>query len=66
MLKKSNGYRAIVRALGSMTEDELKAAITTELAEERRIAVVERLHQRFTSVRARRERAELMKELETT
>lgn len=66
MLKKSNGYRAIVRALGSMTEDELKAAITLELAEERRIAVVERLHQRFTSVRARRERAELMKELETT
>jgi|MudIll2142460700_1097286.scaffolds.fasta_scaffold564491_4 hypothetical protein len=65
MLKKSNGYRAIVRALGGMTEDELKKAIAEELADERRVAVLERLHQRFTTVRARRERAELLKELDT-
>jgi len=64
MKKRDNSYRALSRVLPSMTEEELKAALTEELEGLRRVAVVERLHQRFTTARARRERSELMKELE--
>ena len=46
-----------------MTEDELKTMLLAELDGERRVTVVERLHQRFTARRAARERLELMQEL---
>jgi hypothetical protein len=47
-----------------MTEDEVKAALVAELDGERRVTVVERLHQRFTAMRATRERLELMMEIQ--
>ena len=46
-----------------MTEDEVKQTLLAELAGHRRVTVVERLHQRFTALRATRERLELMQEL---
>jgi hypothetical protein len=63
MLKKSNGYREMMRALGTMTETDIEQAIAVELATERRLSVIERLHQRLCMLRYRRERAELLKGL---
>lgn len=61
--KHPNSYRALTRRLNAMSEDEVKATLLAELDGERRVTVVERLHQRFTSLRATRERLELMKEI---
>jgi hypothetical protein len=47
-----------------MTEDEVKDALLAEMDGERRVTVVERLHQRFTALRATRERLELMMEVQ--
>jgi hypothetical protein len=47
-----------------MTEDEVKDALLAEMDGERRVTVVERLHQRFTALRATRERLELMTEVQ--
>jgi hypothetical protein len=47
-----------------MTEDEVKAALVAEVDGERRVTVVERLHQRFSALRATRERLELMTEIQ--
>ena len=63
MLKKSNGYREMMRALGTMTETDIEQAIAVELATELRLSVIERLHQRLCMLRYRRERAELLKGL---
>ena len=47
-----------------MTEDEVKQQLLAEMGGERRVTIVERLHQRFTSLRAARERLELMTEVQ--
>jgi hypothetical protein len=47
-----------------MTEDEVKSALDAEMAGDRRVTVVERLHQRYSSLRATRERLELMTEVQ--
>ena len=60
--KHPNSWRSINRRLNAMTEDEVKATLMAELDGERRVTVVERLHQRFTALRATRERLELMQE----
>ena len=62
--KQPNSWRSLNRRLNAMTEDEVKAALVAELEGERRVTVVERLHQRFTAMRATRERLELMTEIQ--
>lgn len=62
--KQPNSWRSINRRLNAMTEDEVKEALVVEMATERRVTVVERLHQRFTALRATRERLELMMEVQ--
>lgn len=62
--KQPNSWRSLNRRLNAMTEDEVKEALVTEMATERRVTVVERLHQRFTALRATRERLELMMEVQ--
>jgi hypothetical protein len=62
--KQPNSWRSINRRLNAMTEDELKDALLAEMDGERRVTVVERLHQRFTALRATRERLELMTEVQ--
>lgn len=62
--KQPNSWRSLNRRLNAMTEDEVKEALLAEMAGERRVTVVERLHQRFTALRATRERLELMMEVQ--
>ena len=62
--KQPNSWRSLNRRLNAMTEDEVKEALVAERATERRVTVVERLHQRFTALRATRERLELMMEVQ--
>ena len=62
--KQPNSWRSLNRRLNAMTEDEVKEALVAEMATERRVTVVERLHQRFTALRATRERLELMMEVQ--
>ena len=45
-----------------MTEDEVLTLLTEERAGQRRPAILERLHQRYTTLRATRERLEILKE----
>ena len=61
--KQPNSWRAVTRKLNAMSEDEVKAMLVDEMSSLRRVTVVERLHQRFSMLRATRERLELMKEL---
>ena len=62
--KQPNSWRSLNRRLNAMTEDEVKAALVAEIDGERRVTVVERLHQRFSALRATRERLELMTEIQ--
>ncbi len=62
--KQPNSWRSLNRRLNAMTEDEVKAALIAEIDGERRVTVVERLHQRFSALRATRERLELMTEIQ--
>ena len=62
--KQPNSWRSLNRRLNAMTEDEVRQALLAEMAGERRVTVVERLHQRFTALRATRERLELMMEVQ--
>ena len=50
--KQPNSWRSLNRRLNAMTEDEVKAALVAEIDGERRVTVVERLHQRFSALRA--------------
>lgn len=57
---KTNSYRATMRRLLALSEQEVLAALEAEMVGERRVTVVERLHQRYTTLRMQRERRELM------
>lgn len=46
-----------------MTEDEVGGLLEQELEGEKRWSIVQRLHQRYTILRAARERAELRKQI---
>lgn len=45
-----------------MTEQEVLALLGIERQTAKRVTVLERLHQRYTTLRAARERAEILKE----
>ena len=55
-------WRSINHTLSSKTEAELLAMLNEERVGQRRITILERLHQRYNTVRVARERIELMKE----
>lgn len=55
-------WRGLNDVLTQMTEDELLAMLKQEQTGERRASVLQRLHQRYTMVRAARERIEIMKD----
>jgi hypothetical protein len=55
-------WRSINHTLSSKTEAELLDMLNEERIGPRRITVLERLHQRYNTVRVARERIELMKE----
>ena len=45
-----------------MTEEQILDLLNAERSGAKRISILERLHQRYTAVRAMRERVELLKE----
>lgn len=45
-----------------MTEEQVLELLTAERSGAKRISILERLHQRYTALRAMRERVELLKE----
>lgn len=55
-------WRSINHTLSSKTEAELLDMLNEERIGQRRITILERLHQRYNTVRVARERIELMKE----
>jgi hypothetical protein len=55
-------WRKLNDQLSSMTEDEVFDMLSAERRGARRATILERLHQRYSAMRASRERIEIMKE----
>ena len=55
-------WRSINHTLSSKTETEVLEMLNEERTNQRRITILERLHQRYNTLRVARERIELMKE----
>lgn len=55
-------WRKLNETLRDMTEEEVLALLNEERAGLRRVAILERLHQRYSTLRTTRERLQLMKE----
>lgn len=54
-------WRALNKHLSGMDEDTVKAMLDEEMATEKRVTIVERLHQRYNALRGTRERLELLR-----
>jgi len=61
-LKSTNTWRSLHQKLSSMTEEEVYAALQDELARDKRVSMLERLHQRYCTLRMKRERLEILNE----
>jgi hypothetical protein len=55
-------WRSLNAQINDLSEEEVFALLAEERAGERRISMLQRLHQRYTALRAARERVELLKE----
>jgi hypothetical protein len=55
-------WRKLNKELALMSEDQVLDLLNQERVGARRISIMERLHQRYTALRASRERMELFKE----
>ena len=55
-------WRDLNRKLNMLREDEVLALLEAERQGAKRVTFLERLHQRYTMLRAARERVELLKE----
>ena len=55
-------WRELNHTLGTKTEAEVLDMLNEERANLRRIVVLERLHQRYSSLRTTRERLEILRE----
>lgn len=56
-------WRPLSVKLRHMTESEVEALLTDEIERYKRPTIAARLHQRFCTLRARRERADIMEKL---
>lgn len=54
-------WRSLNSALVTMPEQQVKELLDEEMQGARRIAVMERLHQRYNTLRVARERVEMFK-----
>ena len=61
MIKALSNWRDFNDLLATIPENDLKAMLVHEVHNENRKSFVERLHQRYNTVRTMREREELMK-----
>jgi len=57
-----NDWRSLNKVLHTFREDQVKQMLDMEVVGQRRISVIERLHQRYNKLRVSRERVEFMKE----
>lgn len=55
-------WRKLNKDIALLTEDQVLALLNEERVGRRRASILERLHQRYTSLRAARERVEILKE----
>ena len=55
-------WRKLNDQLSTMSEQQVLDLLTNERESAKRVTVLERLHQRYTTLRAARERAEILKE----
>ena len=55
-------WRKLNEVLASLPETDVKALLDSEMANARRVKVIERLHQRYNTLRVARERVALLKE----
>lgn len=56
-------WRSCNEILHTLREDQVKEMLRLEMTGQRRAAVVERVHQRYCTLRTRRERMELLENL---
>jgi hypothetical protein len=55
-------WRKLNKELALMSEDQVLQLLNHERANQRRISILERLHQRYTMLRCERERREILRE----
>lgn len=55
-------WRKLNDKLAMMSEEDVLSLLTQERATTKRVTVLERLHQRYSTLRAARERQEILKE----
>jgi hypothetical protein len=60
-MKRLN-WRTLNDTINSLTEEEVLALLNQEREISKRISMLQRLHQRYTSLRASRERIEILQE----
>jgi hypothetical protein len=53
-------WRSLNDVLASLPEPDVKALLDAEMKGARRVKIIERLHQRYNTLRVARERAELL------
>ena len=61
----TTNWRKLNKELLLMTEAQVLSMLDSERAGLRRVSILERLHQRYTMLRAARERMEILKEART-
>jgi hypothetical protein len=55
-------WRKLNKELALLPEEKVWELLQAELVGQKRLAILERLHQRYTALRAARERIEIMKQ----
>lgn len=60
---KTYSWRALTNILSTLDEEEVSRLLEQELEGEKRWSIVQRLHQRYTILRAAREREELREQV---
>ena len=60
---KTYSWRSLTDILSTLDEEEVGSLLEQELEGEKRWSIVQRLHQRYTILRAARERDELRKQV---
>lgn len=55
-------WRKLNKELALLSEEQVLTMLNEERAGRRRLSILERLHQRYTTLRAARERMEILKE----
>ena len=59
---KKLSWRTLNDQLPSLTEDEILAMLNAERSTERRVSILQRLHQRYCALRDARERLEILQD----